>query len=342
MAIILGIETSCDETSAGILIEGNIAADVTSTQTIHQKYGGVVPELASRAHEKLLTDIVSRAVKTAGISMKELDAVAVTYGPGLAGALLIGVSFAKGLASMLGIPFIGVNHLEGHLWVGELEYDDIQTPFLALLISGGHTILLRVDGFRDYHLLGTTRDDAVGELLDKVGRMLGLDFPAGSEIDRLTTRFSGKSVSFPRAKLSNDPYGFSFSGLKTSVLYYLRKNYSTFTSGDGIFQIPLDERNSILKGMMESVGDMLSKSIEAALSEDVYGSLVVGGGVSASSYLRRRFEFTAKEFDLSLHIPTGNLCTDNGIMIAHIGNKLLQNMEYHNLDLEVQPSLSLF
>ena len=274
-----------------------------------------------------------------GIKPTGIDGIAVTHGPGLAGALLVGVAFAKGMASALSIPLIGVNHLEGHLWSFMLTEDDAPLPFLALIVSGGHTLLVKVNGFGDYIRLGGTRDDAAGELFDKVGRMLGFNFPAGASIDSEAYSFQGEPVKFPRVKLKDDLYGFSFSGIKTAVLYYLQKNYDRHEGG---FLIPVLERAAICRGLMESVSDMLTSRIIYALETEAFRAIVVSGGVSASRFIRDQISSVAKRFQVPLLIPPAQHCTDNGAMIANVGHELFKRQCFDSLDLPINPGLRLF
>ncbi|MCF7810654.1 tRNA (adenosine(37)-N6)-threonylcarbamoyltransferase complex transferase subunit TsaD [bacterium] len=353
--VILGIETSCDETGAALLVDGKITADRTTTQLLHEKYGGVVPELASRAHMSLIAPAVNGVFEDSGINVDELDAVAATYGPGLAGALLVGVSYAKGLAQSLNIPFIGINHLEGHLWAGEMAYGELPTPFIALIISGGHTLMIEVNGLGQYRKIGGTHDDAVGELFDKTGRMLGFPFPAGAKLDadsiqyRKTIKaknFNVNPVHFPRAKIKKDEFGFSFSGLKTAVLYYLQDKYSNSEKTlpnkyEMQYDIPDYERIIISAAIMEAVSDMLITGLEAAW-DNRYRSLVVSGGAASSSHLRTEFSNFAKRHDIPIIIPSPELCTDNGSMIAWIAYKHFINDQTSPLSLQVDPSASLF
>ncbi len=336
--IILGIETSCDETGTAIVVDGVSVAECTTTQTLHQKYGGVVPELASRAHEKLLAESVRLALTEANLKLTDLSAIAATIGPGLAGALLVGASYAKGLAQAVGVPFIGVNHIEGHLWAAELEGNIIPTPFLAMIVSGGHTLLIRVDGFGKYTKLGSTRDDAAGELFDKTGRMMGISFPAGETLDQMALEPDIEPVRFPRARLKDESLNFSFSGLKTAVLYHLRSNFSR---GEDGFELSDDERKQIAKGMLDAVADMLVSNMARALANHEYKAILVGGGVSASQFLRRRWKALAAEYSLPLFIPSPSHCADNGSMIANIGYHKFLSGEFTALDCSIYPSLSL-
>jgi len=336
--VILGIETSCDETAAALLINGRIVADRTTRQLLHERYGGVVPELASRAHERLLTDAVEGVMRDASVKTDDIEAVAATYGPGLAGALLVGLSFAKGLAAGLGVPFLGVNHIEGHLWSAELTAGPLPLPFLGLVASGGHTLTVGVHGFGRYNRLGATRDDAAGELFDKVGRLLGYGFPAGEAIDKEAMDYNGDPVRFPRARLSDDPLGFSFSGLKTAVLYYLRSRYKSGKSG---FELTTEVRASVAAGIMEAVADMLATGLSNACDLADYRALVVSGGVAASRFLRERFSGFAAERGLPLFIPPPEHCTDNGSMIAYAGYRRFNGGWESPLDLSVDPGADL-
>ena len=306
---------------------------------MHGQYGGIVPELASRAHERLLAPAVESVLRETGLKSTDINGVAVTYGPGLAGALLVGVAFAKGMASSLSIPLIGVNHLEGHLWSFKLTETDSPLPFLSLIVSGGHTLLVKVNGFGDYVRLGGTRDDAAGELFDKVGRMLGFGFPAGAAMDSAACSFEGEPVVFPRVKLKDDPYGFSFSGLKTAVLYHLQKNYQRNEAG---FILPDQERSAICKGLMESVSDMLADRIAYAVKSDTYHAVVVSGGVSASRFIRQRISSIAKKHQIPMLVPPVHHCTDNGAMIANVGYEHFKRQKFDSLELPINPGLSLF
>ncbi len=338
MPHVLGIETSCDETAAAIYGNGKILADCIIRQIVHEEYGGVVPELASRAHEKLLAAAVDEVLRKSRLEINDLDGAAVTYGPGLAGALLVGVAFAKGLAAGAGLKLIGVNHLEAHLWSAELQYSDIPTPFLAYIISGGHTLLVYVAGFREYQVLGSTQDDAVGELFDKTGRMMGINYPAGSSIDAYALKNNSKTVEFPRARVKNDKYGFSFSGLKTAVLYYLKANFKM--QGES-FDLNESEKESICAGLMASVADMLIRAAELAFTDFEARALVITGGVSASKFLRNRFQKFTENIGAPLFIPSINLCTDNGAMVAYLGDRLYRKGHFSDLSLPVEPSLTL-
>lgn len=339
--VILGIETSCDETAAAIVVDGKVIADRITRQILHEEFGGVVPELASRAHERLLMPAVQAVLGDAGLTPMDVNAVAVTSGPGLAGALLVGLAFAKGFARALEIPFIGVNHIEGHLWSASLGNTNLTPPFLALVISGGHTLLVEVEAFGKYHKLGTTRDDAIGELLDKAGRMIGFKFPAGASIDREALKATPSSLQFPRIRIPDEPHTFSFSGLKTAVLYHLRRNHRQLDTG--AFDLTEQERGNICAGLMEAVADTLQLAIAPLLSSGKYTAFVVGGGVSASRFLRGRFQEMCEASGTPLIIPPFEHCTDNGAMIAYLGHlKFQAGALPSDADHGVNPSASLF
>jgi len=302
--VILAIETSCDETAAAIVMGGNdVLSSVVSTQVdLHAQYGGVVPEIAGRAHLDLLNPVIAQAIRESGIDERRINAVAATHGPGLIGALLIGVSAAKALALTWEVPYIGVNHLEAHLYAGLLEDPTLEMPLVVLLVSGGHTMLIEMRGHGQYKLLGRTIDDAAGEAFDKVARFLGLGYPGGPAIDAIARTGDPQAISFPRAMM-HDGLDFSFSGLKTSVINYVRNNPAANTA-------------DVAACFQEAVVDVLvSKSRKAA---DLIGAkgLVLGGGVAANSLLRERFmEMCESEGRRGL-LPSRAMCTDNAAMIG--------------------------
>ncbi len=294
MITILGIETSCDETSAAVVVDGVVRSNVIASQLFHEKYGGVVPELASRAHMKLIVPIVNEALEKAGVKKDEIDAIAATYGPGLIGSLLVGLNFAKAFAFGLDIPFIGVNHMEAHLLSNFLSNSKPvpEYPFVCLTVSGGHTQLVYVRKPFDYEMLGQTRDDAAGEAYDKVAKMLGLGFPGGPIIDRLAKAGNPGFVKFPRPYLEEGSFDFSFSGLKTSVLYWL-KDRGFYGNGASA---PTDDQllSDISASFQAAVVDVLvEKTIRAAEKFNVR-DVCVAGGVSANSELRRRMNDAAE------------------------------------------------
>ncbi len=308
---ILGIETSCDETSAAVVRDGELLSNVVSSQFVHEQYGGVVPELASRAHQKLMIPIVREALAKAKVPQAELSAVAGVIGPGLMGSLLVGLNFGKSFACGLGIPFIGVNHMEAHIYSNFIEKPFPLFPFVCLTVSGGHTQLVLMRDDFQYELIGQTRDDAAGEAFDKVAKMLGLGYPGGPKVDALAREGKADAINFPRSFLDADPFGFSFSGIKTSVLYYLRDNHS-----GGISHRQLAD---ICASFQASVVDVLVTKTIAAARECCVTDIAMAGGVSANSALRRSMSAAASDAHLRLFIPKTEYCTDNGAMIAAVG-----------------------
>jgi len=302
---ILGIETSCDETAAAIVEDGRrVHSSVVSSQVdLHARFGGVVPELASRAHVELITAVIAEALIEAGVlDVGELDAVAACHGPGLAGALLVGVSAAKALALATGLPYVQVNHLEAHLYAAWLEEPDLEPPLAVLVVSGGHTMLVIMEGHGRYRVLGQTVDDAAGEAFDKVARFLGLGYPGGPAIDQLAVAADPDAVAFPRAMLDGG-YDFSFSGLKTAVVNHVRRNPAVAVA-------------DIAASFQEAVVDVLVTKLTAAADEAGASTLVLGGGVAANSRLRTRLLDAAETTGRRVLLPPLALCTDNGAMIA--------------------------
>ena len=301
---ILGIETSCDETAAAVVVGGHIVRSsiVSSQVDIHARFGGVVPEIASRAHVDLLTPVIAEALVEAGLEGSELDAVASTVGPGLVGALLIGVSTAKALALVWDIPFVAVNHLEAHLYAALVEDPSLELPLVVLLVSGGHTMLVSMEGHGQYRLLGSTIDDAAGEAFDKVGRYLGLGYPGGPAIDRISMDGDPTSIAFPRA-MYHDGLDFSFSGLKTSVINHVRKHPESSTA-------------DVAAGFQEAVVDVLVHKARKAAQQIGAKGLVLGGGVAANSLLRERFLSACVEDGIHGFLPSRAMCTDNAAMVA--------------------------
>lgn len=332
---ILGIETSCDETSAAVICEGTLLANITRTQLFHSNYGGVVPELASRAHQRLIVPIVDETLKRAGVPKNELDAVAAVYGPGLIGAILVGLSFGKAMAMGLGIPFIGVNHMEAHIFSNLLEEPKPSFPFINLTVSGGHTQLVLVKKPFEYQMLGETKDDAAGEAFDKVAKMLGIGYPGGPMIDKLAATGNPKFVEFPRSYLDEGSFEFSFSGLKTSVLYYLRKIGFDPTEQNG--QLVAD----LCASFQSAVVDVLVHKTVAAAEKFGVKEIAVAGGVAANSELRRRLGEIARERGYRLFIPKMEYCTDNGAMIAMVGYMRMKEGKTSDLELTAEPNLEL-
>lgn len=302
--VVLAIETSCDETAAAVVMGGNdVLSSVVSSQIdIHARFGGVVPEVASRAHLEAIVPVVRQAISDAGILPGRIDAVAATAGPGLIGALLVGVSAAKSLSLVWDVPFIGVNHLEAHLYAGLLDDSTLQFPLVVLLVSGGHTMIVEMRGHGDYTVLGRTIDDAAGEAYDKVARFLDVGYPGGPAIDALASQGNASSIEFPRAMM-HDGLNVSFSGLKTSVINYVRKN-------------PDVSNTDIAASFQEAVVDVLcAKTIKAAQQVGARG-IVLGGGVSANSLLRSTMTTRGQQAGFSVALPSRAMCTDNAAMIA--------------------------
>ena len=327
---ILGIETSCDETAAAVVEDGRqVRSSVVSSQVkLHAPYGGVVPELASRAHVELINPVVDEALVEAGIlEAGELDAVAACHGPGLAGALLVGVSAAKALALSTGLPYVQVNHLEAHLYAGWLEEPDLEPPLAVLIASGGHTLLVIMEDHGRYRMMGQTVDDAAGEAFDKVARFLGLGYPGGPAIDRLAAEGDPGAVAFPRAML-DEGYDFSFSGLKTAVVNHVRKHPDVAT-------------RDVAASFQEAVVDVLTTKLVAAADEADAPTLVLGGGVAANSRLRSRVAEAAETSGRRAFLPPLALCTDNGAMIAGAAWWRLRADGPTPLDAGVAPSLAL-
>lgn len=307
---LLAIETSCDECSAAVLDGQVLKSVVISSQLVHSQFGGVVPELASRAHVELIVPVVNEALKKASELKNNIESVAVTYGPGLAGSLIVGLSFAKSFAAARGLPLMGINHMEGHLYSSFLEKPEPQFPFVSLIVSGGHTMLIFVREPYDHVLLGQTRDDAAGEAFDKVAKLLDLGYPGGPIIDRLAKEGDSKAFAFPRAFLDNGSFDFSFSGIKTSVLYLLKNLGYSSTQKDS--QLVKD----ICASFQRAVVDVLvEKTFSAAKKFDVK-SISVAGGVAANSELRRIFTERASNEGMTIHFPRPLFCTDNAAMIG--------------------------
>jgi N6-L-threonylcarbamoyladenine synthase len=340
MTIVLGIESSCDETGIGIVrIETDgaltlLADEVASSVDQHARFGGVVPEVASRAHLEALVPSVTRAFETAGLELSDVDAIAVTCGPGLAGALLVGVSAAKAYAAALNVPLYGANHLPGHVAADTLEHGPLPSPCLALLVSGGHTQLLRVDDLATKITeVGSTIDDAAGEAYDKVARILGLPYPGGPPIDKAARRGNPDAIRFPRGLTGprDAPYDFSFSGLKTAVARWVEAR-------DGQ-EIPVDD---VAASFQEAVADVLTaKAVRAAVELGV-GTMVVSGGVAANSRLSTLAAERCAEAGIALRVPRPRLCTDNGAMIAALGAHLVAaGVRPSFLDLSANPGLTV-
>ncbi len=327
--VVLAIETSCDETAASLVMGGvDVLSSVVSSQIdLHAQYGGVVPEIAGRAHLDVLNPVVARAIVESGVDETRIDAVAATHGPGLIGALLVGVSAAKSLALTWNVPYVGVNHLEAHLYAGLLEKPDLQFPLVVLLVSGGHTMLIEMRNHGEYRLLGRTIDDAAGEAFDKVARFLDLGYPGGPAIDAIAGEGDPTAVDFPRA-MRNEGLDFSFSGLKTSVVNFVRKNPSVRTA-------------DVASSFQAAVVDVLvHKARRAAEQVDARG-VVLGGGVAANSSLRERFAAMCAEDGRDCLVPSRSMCTDNAAMIGAAAWYRLRGDGPTSLDTGAFPNLRL-
>jgi len=342
--IILGIETSCDETSAAVVKDGKLVSNVTTAQLFHSKYGGVVPELASRAHQRRIVPAVEEALRVAGVTNRQLDAVSAVYGPGLVGAILVGLSFGKAMALGLGIPFVGVNHMEAHIFSNLIEDPKPGFPFLNLTVSGGHTQLVLVNDAFDYRILGETKDDAAGEAFDKVAKMLGIGYPGGPLIDKYAERGDPRWVNFPRPYLEEGSLEFSFSGLKTSVLYYLRRiGYQS--SASRVKSINPTGYDEFLCNMCASfqaaVVDVLVHKTLLAAKRFSVKDITLAGGVAANSELRRRLMESATNVGYRVFVPKLEFCTDNGAMVAMVGYMKTKEGRTSSLELTAEPSLEL-
>src|SRR5574344_1873803 len=303
--LILGIETSCDETSVAVVKNGReILSNVISSQIpIHEKFGGVVPEIASRNHVEAISNVMKKAIKEANVELKDIDAIACTYGPGLVGALLVGGSYAKALSYSLDIPLIGVNHIEGHIDANYITHKELKPSFIALVISGGHTHLIHIKDYTKFELLGKTRDDAVGEAFDKVARVIGLGYPGGPKIDKLAKE--GKAnIKLPKTHFDN--LDFSFSGIKTAVINLQHKKQDI-------------NKADLAASFEETISEILVTNTERAIEETGIRKVVLAGGVSANSYIRNKFDTLARQKNIEIFYPELKLCTDNAAMIAAAG-----------------------
>ena len=320
---ILGIESSCDDTAAAVLCNGKVLSNVIANQGIHEKYGGVVPELASRAHQQNIVPVVDQAIKQAGISLSDLSAVAFTQGPGLMGSLLVGTSFAKSLAYGLNIPLIDVNHMQAHIMAHFIEKEGSKKPefpFLALTISGGHTQIVRVDNHFKMTVIGETIDDAVGEAFDKSGKILGLGYPAGPEIDKRATLGNPKAFKFTKPKVTG--LNFSFSGLKTAILYFVQKQLKENP------QFVEDNLNDICASIQYTIVEILMDKLKAAVKETGINRIAIGGGVSANSGVRNALKEAENRHGWIPFIPPFEFTTDNAAMIAIVGHLKYLNQNY--------------
>jgi N6-L-threonylcarbamoyladenine synthase len=318
--LVLAIETSCDDTGAAVVLNGRkILSNVVSSQvSIHQKYGGVVPELASRRHIESIVPIVTEALEMGKVTLRDIDGISVTQGPGLVGSLLVGLSFAKSLSFVTRLPFVGVNHIEAHISAIFLEEKPPKFPFIGLVVSGGHTSLFRVDGFGKYKRLGQTRDDAAGEAFDKVAKLLSLGYPGGPVIDELSKSSNPKAIRFPRPTLGKNSLDFSFSGLKTAVVNYVKSHPEP--AGGYSEELIRD----IVSSFQEAVVDVLVKKTLQAAQNQGLRRIVLSGGVAANRRLRERIKEEASQQKVKVYIPSPSFCTDNAAMVGVIGYEYLK------------------
>ncbi len=339
---VLGIETSCDDTGVAVIDgENRVLANVLSSQTrMHSDYGGVVPELASRSHSRNIVHVFRRALDEADVDLADVDLIAATRGPGLVGCLLVGLMVAKGLAWATDIPLVGVNHLKAHVWASVLDRSPrLCTPALCLIVSGGHTELMLVEGEDSVEgeLIGGTRDDAAGEAFDKVARLLHLGYPGGPVIDRLARTYRGELIDFPRPMLSDASFDFSFSGLKTAVAVYLeqrRRGHDCTGLGEA-------ETARVAASFQEAVVDVLAEKTRRAMRETGVGTLIAAGGVAANAQLRERLAQVAGDAGARLIVPPPEYCTDNAAMVAAAGHRRFARRGADGYGLDVDPSLSL-
>ena len=330
---ILGIESSCDETAAAVVKNGReVLSNIISSQiVIHRKFGGVVPEIASRKHIENILPVIDEALQQANVTLDDIDAVAVTYGPGLVGALLVGLSAAKSLAWATDKPLIGVNHLEGHVFANFLTDPELEPPFMALVVSGGHTALLKVTGYNSFEMLGQTRDDAAGEAFDKIARVMGLQYPGGPEIEKLALDGNPHAIEFPVAKL-DAPYEFSFSGLKSAVINYLHNQEQAKREIN---------RADVAASFQYAVTNALVQKAVRAMKDTGLKKIVLAGGVSANKTLQTTLAKAMSDIGAELVAPMPILCTDNAVMIACRGYFMYQAGMESPLDLNAVPSLKL-
>lgn len=331
---ILAIESSCDETAAAVVKNGReVLSNVIDSQiALHTEYGGVVPEIASRKHIEKINQVIEQALKESGKELPEMDAIAVTYGPGLVGALLVGVSAAKAISFASGIPLVGVHHIEGHISANFIENKELEPPFVCLVVSGGHSHLVVVKDYGEYEIIGRTRDDAAGEAFDKVARAIGLGYPGGPKIDKAAREGNPEAIHFPRAKVAEAEYDFSFSGLKSAVLNYLN---SCEMKGEAIVQA------DVAASFQKAVVDVLVEHSMDAVKRYGYSDFAIAGGVASNSALRAAFEAACRKEGIAFYHPSPVYCTDNAAMIGTAGYYEYQKGVRSGLDLNAVPNLKL-
>ncbi|WP_432662734.1 tRNA (adenosine(37)-N6)-threonylcarbamoyltransferase complex transferase subunit TsaD [Wukongibacter baidiensis] len=332
--ITLALESSCDETSVSVVKNGReVLSNIVSSQIdLHKKFGGVVPEVASRKHVENISYVIDEALEEANVTFEDIDVIGVTYGPGLVGALLVGLSTAKSLAYSLNKPLVGVNHIEGHIYANFIEYKDLEPPFVCLIVSGGHTHLVYMKDYGVYEVLGKTRDDAAGEAFDKVARAIGLGYPGGPLIDKLSKKGNKEAIAFPRTYLENNSLDFSFSGLKSSVLNYLNSSKMK--------EVPIVEEDVAASFQQAVIDVLVDKTITAAKKCEV-DKIVIAGGVAANSGLRELLEEEAKKNNFELMVPPISLCTDNAAMIGCAAYYDYINGHHADMYLNAVPNLKL-
>ena len=330
--LILGIESSCDETAGAICNDGEIISNIVLSQIIHKQFGGVIPEIASREHDAQITTIIHKALEKANISLSDIEAIAVTFGAGLMGALLVGLNFAKGLSIALKIPYIGVNHLEGHLYASFISYPQMKYPYLCLLVTGGHTQIWEVQSPGKYILHSTTADDAAGEAFDKGACILGLTYPGGPEIEKMAQNGDPEKYNFPIPKVKSNPLNFSFSGLKTALLYKIREMPNNDIE-DNKCNIAASYQEAIIKSLLQRLTKVISLTGIKQIS--------IVGGVAANKRFRKLSEKLKDDLITEIYFPTLEYCTDNAAMIAIAGYEKLKKGIYSPLTLKANPNLPL-
>lgn len=331
---ILSIESSCDETSAAVVVDGReVLSNVIASQIdTHKKFGGVVPEVASRMHIEVISGVVEEALEEANVTLDQIDAIGVTYGPGLVGALLVGLQYAKGLAFATKKPLIGVNHIEGHICANYIQHKELKPPFVSLVVSGGHTFIVHVKDYGEYEVIGQTRDDAAGEAYDKVARALGLGYPGGPKIDKLSKEGNPNAIEFPRAKFQEETLDFSFSGVKSAVLNYLNK-----------CKMQNVEVNAadVAASFQKAVVDVLTENVLLTCKKRKVNKIAIAGGVASNSSLRENLIKVAGKKGIDVLFPDMILCTDNAAMIGSAAYYNFMNGKENNLSLNAKPNLKL-
>lgn len=332
--IILAIESSCDETSAAVVINGReVLSNVISSQIeTHTKFGGVVPEVASRMHIEVVDRVVKQALEEASLKLCDIDAIGVTYGPGLVGALLVGLQYAKGLALSSGKPLIGVNHIQGHISANFIQYKELEPPFVSLVVSGGHTFIVYVKDYTEFEIIGETRDDAAGEAFDKVARAIGLGYPGGPKIDKVSNEGNDKAFDFPRAKFHDDSLDFSFSGLKSAVLNYI--------NSAKMKDIEINKAD-VAASFQKAVIDVLRNNVFLTCEKRKVNKIAVAGGVASNSHLRKALIEEGEEKGIKILFPDPILCTDNAAMIGSAAYFNYIKGYISDLDINAKPNLKL-